>query len=200
MAWDARWPGSAEAGAWLWLFPATYLAHIAEEGLAGERFYRWIARASGRSLSGRAFFWLNAAYWALMVAAVRQARRGRAPWLAPALGTIVFVNAAGHAAGSALTRSYSPGLVTGILLWAPLGAVALRRTRRARAARAWWAGVAAGAAAHGLVFVAALIVTRRAGRPPRPARPAGAVERPAPGTPGTPAPAAVDWCARRENS
>jgi hypothetical protein len=29
---------------WLWLFPITYAIHIAEEGLAGERFHHWIDR------------------------------------------------------------------------------------------------------------------------------------------------------------
>ena len=30
----------ALSGRWIWLFPASYAVHIAEEGLAGERFYR----------------------------------------------------------------------------------------------------------------------------------------------------------------
>ena len=26
---------------WIWLFPATYVLHLLEESLAGERFYSW---------------------------------------------------------------------------------------------------------------------------------------------------------------
>ena len=50
---------------WLWLFPATYAVHIAEEGLAGQRFYRWIqriplVRALGVQISGSSFLVVNA--------------------------------------------------------------------------------------------------------------------------------------------
>jgi hypothetical protein len=42
---------AALRGRWLWLFPTSYALHIAEEGLAGERFYRWIGRVTGREVS-----------------------------------------------------------------------------------------------------------------------------------------------------
>jgi hypothetical protein len=42
-------------GRWLWLFPASYAVHIAEEGLAGERFYHWIHRVVGREIGARHF-------------------------------------------------------------------------------------------------------------------------------------------------
>jgi hypothetical protein len=35
-----RGQAAALRGRWLWLFPASYALHIAEEGLAGERFFR----------------------------------------------------------------------------------------------------------------------------------------------------------------
>jgi len=46
-------PGQAAAlhDRWLRLFPASYALHITEEGLAGERFYRWIGRVTGRQIS-----------------------------------------------------------------------------------------------------------------------------------------------------
>jgi hypothetical protein len=54
-------PGQAAAlrGRWLWLFPASYAVHIAEEGPAGERFYRWISRVTGRQISPGVFAGVN---------------------------------------------------------------------------------------------------------------------------------------------
>jgi hypothetical protein len=45
--------------------------HIAEEGLDGERFYRWIRRATGREISPGAFAGVNLRYEAAMLVAVR---------------------------------------------------------------------------------------------------------------------------------
>jgi hypothetical protein len=47
--------GAVPSGRWQWLFPASYAVHIAEEGLAGERFYRWIHRVVGREIGPHAF-------------------------------------------------------------------------------------------------------------------------------------------------
>jgi hypothetical protein len=64
------------AGSWVWLFPATYLIHTLEEGCVGERFYAWIRRVLGRSLSPRAFLALNALFFVAMSAAVAVLRLG----------------------------------------------------------------------------------------------------------------------------
>jgi hypothetical protein len=106
---------------WLWLFPLTYAVHIAEEGLAGERFYRWIARFAivrslGIRISGREFLTLNGIFMGAMLAAVSAASWSGYSWLTPALGMLVAVNGLGHLAGSLATRSYSPGLISGIFL------------------------------------------------------------------------------------
>src|SRR5664280_2807084 len=66
--------GAGPSGRWLWLFPASYAVHIAEEGLAGERFYRWIHRVVGREIGPHAFFALNLVFETAMVAAVWRAR------------------------------------------------------------------------------------------------------------------------------
>ena len=87
-------------GRWLWLFPATYAIHIAEEGLAGERFYRWIRRVAGREIGPGAFLAVNLGYEAVMVVAVRQLRgSGKALWLVPALGTVTAANGIGSPGG-----------------------------------------------------------------------------------------------------
>lgn len=41
-------------------------------------------------------------------------------WVVPALGTVTAANGIGHLAGSLAARSYSPGTVSGVGVWAPL--------------------------------------------------------------------------------
>lgn len=153
---------AALAGRWLWLFPASYAVHIAEEGLAGERFYRWIRRAAGREISPRTFAGMNLAYEAAMVAAVRHARQQEdAAWLVPALGAITAMNGLGHLAGTMVTRSYSPGLVSGVAVWVPLGLFAVIRGRQLLPREAWRRGVATGVLALGGVALLALPLSRK---------------------------------------
>jgi O-antigen ligase len=153
-------PAQPEAplrGRWLWLFPASYAIHIAEEGLAGERFYRWVRRVSGREVSPGVFIGANLAFEAAMIAAVRRVRvREDTAWLVPALGTITAMNGIGHLVGSVASRSYSPGLVSGIAVWAPLGLYAVVRSRRVLPRPVWRRGVTAGALILGGVVLVAL--------------------------------------------
>ena len=75
-------------------------------------------------------------FFAGMVAAVFLARYlPGAGWLAVALAVSVALNGLLHLASTILTRSYSPGVVSGVLVWVPLGAFALR-SMRARLPRA----------------------------------------------------------------
>lgn len=135
---------SGPGGRWLWLFPAAFAVHIVEESFAGEGFHRWIRRMTGREVGAGTLLVLNAGFEVAMIAAVRRARRGRAGWVAPALGVIGVAEGLYHPAGSALTRSYSPGTASGVGLWAPLGVAALVRSRRSLPRRARRQGVAAG--------------------------------------------------------
>jgi len=151
-------PGRAAAlcGRWLWLFPASYALHIAEEGLAGQRFYRWIGRVTGREISPGVFAGVNLACEAAMVVAVRRAQaRQDAAWLVPALGTITAVNGIGHLAGSVITRSYSPGTLSGVAVWAPLGLFAAARSRQLLPRPLWRRGITAGALILGSVALLA---------------------------------------------
>ena len=153
---------AALRGRWLWLFPAIYAIHIAEEGLAGERFYRWIGRVTGREISPGVFAGANLAYEAAMVAAVRQAlAREDAAWLVPALGTITAVNGVGHLAGSVVTRSYSPGTVSGVAVWAPLGLFAVVRSRQLLPRPVWRRGIMAGALTLGSIALLALPLSHK---------------------------------------
>jgi hypothetical protein len=147
---------------WIWLFPASYLLHILEEAFAGERFYNWTGRITGRRIPLGAFLTLNACFFVLMIAAASALQAGNWPWLLPTLGAVTAVNGLGHLAGTVATQTYSPGLISGLMLWAPLGVVGLAQSRSTLPAGIWWFGIAAGIGASAIVIGLALLVSRKA--------------------------------------
>lgn len=152
----------AFAGIWIWLFPLTYLAHIAEEYWGG--FYRWIARIVGGALTAEQFLSLNTIFWLVMTAAIAFAFSSRAgAWLVIAFGAVVLINGSAHVLGSIFTRSYSPGAVSGLLLWIPLGVFTLRRAWRYASRSSFIIGMLLGITLHALVVLSALNEIRRAG-------------------------------------
>jgi hypothetical protein len=145
----------------LWLFVPAYLAHLSEEVLAGPGFAAWIARVIGGPLPMTAFLTINAAALAALIAGVRAAvRREEAGWAAVAIATIAVTNAVAHLLGSAVTRAYSPGLVTGVVLYLPLGSIALLRAGYQAKGRTFRLGVASGLLLHALVFAVVFASTR----------------------------------------
>ena len=112
----------------------TYLIHAAEELRGG--FPGWVSGLAGISVTPELFLRLNTIFFAGMVAAVFLARYlPGAGWIAVTLAVSVALNGLLHLASTILTRSYSPGVVSGVLVWIPLGVFALR-SMRARLPRA----------------------------------------------------------------
>jgi hypothetical protein len=94
------------AGEWVWLFPATYLAHIAEEYWGGEGFPRWISRVAGATLTTPEFLTLNAVAWVLMAGAMVGVVRGLWRWPLVAFGLVVLARPRHRASVLASTRSF----------------------------------------------------------------------------------------------
>ena len=68
------------------------------------------------------------------------------------LGTIAGINGVVHVTASAITRSYSPGTLSGGILWVPLGILALYDARRWLRPVVFIAAVAVGVVCLGIVF------------------------------------------------
>ena len=137
-------------GWWLPLFPLTYSIHILEEYVAG--FPARMSELTGFSVSQRAFLVANAVFFGLMVGAVSWVRlRGGPRALGVALATIVLINAALHVLATIVSAAYSPGLVSALLLWAPLGGFAIAQARGELPGTAFLAGVLAGIIIHAIV-------------------------------------------------
>lgn len=147
---------------WVWLFPATYLVHIAEECFSSAGFPAWASERTGLHFTTGRFLVLNSVALALMLtlsglASLRSSFR----WLVATFGVIVSVNGVLHVAASWITGSYSPGTISGALLWIPLGALALHRARRWLSPAAFAAAVVVGLLSHGLVTAVAVSVSRQ---------------------------------------
>ena len=141
---------------WPLLFPLTYLAHIAEEYWCGGGFYNW-ARVFGMNLSALRFLQLNALAWTVMLLLnLLAVATPRARWLMVSFAAAIAFNGSAHTLASLLTLSYSPGLVTGLLLWLPLGGYTLWRAQAALTRRAYWGAVIWGLVLHGSITLAAL--------------------------------------------
>ena len=152
MRWDYR-----DAGL-LWLFVPAYGVHLVEEWFAG--FPAWLATVVGRPLPATAFLTINAVAMVLAVLGIRAAVRAeRYGWIAIAIATVFLINTASHLAGSLVTRTYSPGLLSAVILYVPLALVVLVRAVDQASRKQVLQGVVAGALIHGAVFIAAYAAT-----------------------------------------
>jgi hypothetical protein len=141
---------------WLLLLPLAYLLHLAEEWWGGVGFAVWTEQALGREVSTTRFLVLNGIVWPLVAALTLAAiRRPAFGWFVAAFSTLVVVNAALHLLGSVATASYSPGLVTGLLLYLPVGGLALRSAHTSLPPERFASAAALGILAHAAVAVIA---------------------------------------------
>lgn len=74
------------------------------------------------------FLELNGIAWiAVLMASLIVLWRASARWVLVPLATVTAINGCAHAVGSIATMSYSPGVISGVMLWMPLGIFTLRR-------------------------------------------------------------------------
>jgi hypothetical protein len=153
--------GEMCSGARGWLFPATYAIHILEEVWGGAGFVAWLARVAGIELAAARFLIWNALALLLMAAGVVLASRFKElRWLLVAYAVAFLLNALSHLAASLYTVSYSPGLVSSLLLWLPLGVLTLLRFRKTLSRRQRRAGLLAGLLMHCFVLALTLFGER----------------------------------------
>lgn len=146
---------------WSWLFPITYLLHIAEEYCGGEGYSAYLLRLRGIQLSPSRFLAIQAIGLAFMMVGIILARRLQFPnQLIVVLGSVVLVNGLIHTTLSIAYTEYVPGLITSILLWIPLGVATLLRLRPTMRGARYWLCVALGVAINGIIE----LVTGKAGQ------------------------------------
>ncbi|BBY32867.1 hypothetical protein BST33_05115 [Mycolicibacter minnesotensis] len=106
----------------IWLMPAAYLLHIAEEYLGG--FPAWVTHDVHGRFDNVAFAFNNLAFMAILVTLVSVNYRRRA--LVRSVALVVFASAnlfwdaLFHLGMTPILNRYSPGLITAMLLYYPI--------------------------------------------------------------------------------
>jgi len=141
---------------WLLLLPAAYLLHLAEEWWGGEGFAQWTARTVGSPVSTTRFLVLNGIVWPLFsLLTVTAILRAKWVWFIATFATVVLINAGLHALGTLVTSTYSPGLLTSLFLYLPLGLAAISYSKRVATPRSFSLAVLLGLLIHAVVAVIA---------------------------------------------
>jgi hypothetical protein len=154
-------PSAAAVNFWLWVFPVTYLIHVAEEYWGGEGYPAYILRLRGVHMSTGRFLVAQGVGVVLVTIGVILARRFKFPrMMLIILGAIVLVNAITHTLTALSIMRYGPGLWSSIFIWGPLGIFTLLRFRNGVARKQYWIAIAIGVGVNVVVG----ILTMRGGR------------------------------------
>ena len=154
-------PSAAAIKFWSWVFPITYLIHIAEEYWGGEGYPAYILRLRGVHMTTTRFLLAQGIGVVLVTIGVILARRFNFPqMMLVILGAIVLVNGITHTVTALSIMSYGPGLWSSIFVWMPLGIFSLFRFRKGISTKKYWVAVAIGVGVNVVVG----ILTMRGGR------------------------------------
>ncbi len=111
-----------------WLIPLAYLFHLSDEYFMGEGFPNWFSGVFKVDLSNINFIIINSVgLIATVVIVILYTIDKVNNFVIAALGTLFFVNGIIHFLASLLTASYSPGTISGALLYLPLGYLIYKR-------------------------------------------------------------------------
>ena len=121
---------------WLWLFPLVYLLHILEE-------IKGIGH--GINLSLDVFLLLSTAAWLLKTCGILLAQRfGFPQFMGVCLGSTVFLNGLWHIFNTLNNRGYDAGLISGTVIFIPLGLATLIKLRNSMRTQRYIVGVVLG--------------------------------------------------------
>jgi hypothetical protein len=141
---------------WPLLLPLAYLVHLAEEQWTGGGFPAWVSSTVGAPLTEARFVVINAVAWPLALGVCAAAVAWpKLCWPVLAVAAVLALNGAVHLLGSLATASDSPGVVSGVLVYLPLGLATLRRGRGAVTPGAFLGALLTGVALHGVVVAVA---------------------------------------------
>jgi hypothetical protein len=144
----------------LWLLLAAAILHVVEEWVWPGGFLSWFRDFAGfaEGLSQRLAVGVNMAFLALMLAAALLADTN--PRFSLSAASLCFTNGLLHVVGTARTNRYSPGLVTGALLYLPLAVAAYAAAADEIDAADWIGSIVLGAAYQAAAIGAMLLRLR----------------------------------------
>lgn len=137
---------------WLLLFLAVYLLHLFEEFFAGVRLARDQSQMRGVNMTARQFIVAAIIAAAFLTIGIYLTLLLHFPqWSLAGLATVMLINGFSHTITGARRWEYTPGLITGILIFIPLGFVMLFRLYEIMRFSRFSSAVLAGVGAHALI-------------------------------------------------
>ena len=137
-----------------WLFPCTYLIHVAEEYWCGEGYPAYILRVRGVHLSNTRFLAAQTLGTLLMATGILLARRFNfRHMMIIIMASTVLVNGLTHTMTSLSNLTYGPGVFSSALIWIPLSLFCLVRFKKDLSRKRYLIGVVIGLGVNVLVFV-----------------------------------------------
>jgi len=134
---------------WLWLFPFAYFLHVVEE-------FRSVGPLHGINVSIRNFLILSTAAWLMMTCGIVLAQRFGFPhFMGVCLGTTVFLNGLTHIINSLVYGRYDAGLISGSVIFVPLGLATLISLRNSMRRQRYILGVLVGVVIQAIALVIA---------------------------------------------
>ena len=159
----------------LWLIPAALALDNAEEAVTFPRYWPLVRSRLPESLQASAagfdpaafrmaLVWATLIPLAIVIWATWRADSLAARWSALAMQAVVAVNVVSHLTAATLfLRGYSPGLLSAVLINAPVSIYLFRRAARERwlPRRAWRAVLPAALLIHGPGLIGLLLLASR---------------------------------------
>jgi len=138
---------------WVIFLPIAFLAHICEEWLGGPGFPAWTQSTFSVGVSPARFVLMSGGGLLVMTVSIIAALRDRrGAWLAVTFAAMITVNGLLHAIATAAFSTYSPGTITGLLVFVPLGSLALLSMSRCLPRHQFVLAALGGVALHALVL------------------------------------------------
>ena len=112
----------------VWFLPIAYLIHLSEEYFSGGGFPMWFSGIFKTSLSSNDFIIINSVgITATLIIVILYSLNKVNHFFIATLGTLFFINGLIHLFASVTTLEYSPGTLTGIVIYLPLGYVVFKK-------------------------------------------------------------------------
>jgi hypothetical protein len=132
---------------WLWFFPLAYLLHIVEE-VGG------VGVVPGINVSLNMFLVLSTAALLLMTGGIFLAQTFGFPhFMSVCLGATVFLNGLSHVIRSLVYGAYDAGVISGSVIFVPLGLATLISLRNSMRWQRYIVGLLAGVVIQGIALV-----------------------------------------------
>ena len=136
------------------LLPFAYMVHMLEEWVGG--FSAWTATVLGQEVSPERFIIINSVALPLSCIGIAAALRWpRFSWFSVSFAALIVLNGVLHFLATLAFGSYSPGTLTGLLIYLPLGSFALRTSAKTMQPRTFYLALLFGFLVHGFVALAA---------------------------------------------